>query len=142
MKTTVIREIAARLAAIINCDKSGNSGARANHMLVLRYIERELLPSGSGIDSGTQIDFDKSKPESVRLNTSFHHMDDGGTYDGWTEHTVTIRPSFVYGLDITISGRNRNDIKDYLAQTFDGALSAEIDPGEIWNHVSGEESRS
>jgi hypothetical protein len=50
-------------------------------------------------------------------------MDDGGGYDGWTEHTITVTPSF-RGFDLTISGRDRNDIKDYLHQTFDHVLSA------------------
>ncbi len=89
------------------------------------YLAKNALPHGSGIDCGTSVAFDASKPDKIVLHTSFHHMDEQGGYSGWTEHKVTVEPSF-QGIDITISGRNRNDIKDYLTEVFDGALN------EIW----------
>ena len=52
-------------------------------------------------------------------------MDDAGFYDGWTGHTITITPSFS-GINLRISGPNRNDIKDYLYETFDYALSRDV----------------
>jgi len=52
-------------------------------------------------------------------------MNDGGMYDGWTEHTVSITPAFA-GINVSVSGRNRNDIKDYLGDTFQCALTAEV----------------
>jgi hypothetical protein len=30
------------------------------------------------------------------------------------------------GFDIRVTGRNRNDIKDYIAETFDSALNQDI----------------
>ena len=82
-----------------------------------------LLPSGSGIDSGTElVSADRTK---IVLTAGYHHMNDGGYYDGWTEHRITIRPRFD-GLEVTISGRNRNDIKEYLHQTYHHALSAPV----------------
>ena len=90
-------------------------------------IERltDLLPHGSGIDSGCQIDLDKSHAEKLVIHTSFHHMDESGGYDGWTEHTITVTPSFS-GINLRISGPNRNDIKEYLYDTFDYALSEDV----------------
>jgi hypothetical protein len=85
-------------------------------------IISEYLPSGSGFDSGTSIDVEKTTEEKLVFSTAFHHMNDLGYYVGWTEHRVTVRPSF-YGFDIKVSGRNRNDIKDHIAECFDYVLS-------------------
>lgn len=97
----------------------------------LLYLAKSALPHGSGIDYGTQIVIDASNESKIVLYTSFHHMDEHGGYDGWTEHKVIVTPSF-QSFDISISGRNRNGIKDYLYETFDGALN------EIWEHVADE----
>ena len=56
-------------------------------------------------------------------------MNENGFYDGWTDHTLTVRPSLVHGIELEISGRNRNDIKEYLHETFHSALFDLID----WN---------
>jgi hypothetical protein len=50
-------------------------------------------------------------------------MDENGYYDGWTEHRITIRAEFG-GISVNVSGRNRNDIKDYLHEVYHHALSA------------------
>ena len=86
----------------------------------------QLLPSGSGIDCGTKVDLDASHAEKLVLYTSFHHMNDGGMYDGWTEHIIVVTPSF-RGINLRISGRNRNDIKEYLYDTYNYALKQDVD---------------
>lgn len=83
----------------------------------------ELLPSGSGFDSGSHIDMDRTTEDKLVLTTSFHHMAESGMYDGWTEHTVTVRASFVGRFSVSVSGRNRNDIKEYISECFSSALS-------------------
>jgi len=83
----------------------------------------DLLPSGSGIDSGTElISADATK---IVLSAGYHHMNENGYYDGWTEHKITIRAQFG-GIAITIGGRDRNQIKDYLHETYHAALSAQV----------------
>lgn len=82
-----------------------------------------MLPSGSGIDNGTELV--SASATKIVLSAGFHHMNDGGYYDGWTHHRITIRPEFG-GLAITISGRNRNDIKDYLHEVYSCALYERI----------------
>ena len=72
------------------------------------------LPKGSGI-CGTKII--KATNKIIEIKTSYHHMDEHGFYDGWTEHKIKIVPTFS-GEYINISGRNRNDIKDYLHEIF------------------------
>jgi hypothetical protein len=114
-------DLARSLAALRNCERSHN-GAWFD-----RWSDRidalcEALPSGSGVDGGTSFDLARSTPEKLVFTLSYHHMNEGGYYDGWTSHTVTVRPSFVFGVDVTISGRNRNDIKEYLAQLFTSTM--------------------
>jgi hypothetical protein len=77
----------------------------------------ELLPSGSGIDSGIQFDEDKSNPNKLIFRFGFHHMNSDGYYDGWTEHKLVILPEFG-SFDLRITGRDRNHIKEYLYDMF------------------------
>ena len=123
---TLAQQIASLCVARRNCQSRGNAEWYANHSETLERIARDYLPSGSGIDNGTTIDLDATSFDKIVLTTSYHHMDENGYYDGWTDHKITIRPSFL-GLDITIGGRNRNDIKDYLHDVFHHCLSSEFD---------------
>lgn len=89
-------------------------------------IVKEHLPSGSGFDSGTNFDFDKSKPEKLVFNTHFHHMDTIGYYNGWTEHSVIVTPAF-HGFNLRVTGKNTNDIKEYIGYVFYNALSEDCE---------------
>ncbi len=89
---------------------------------LMTKIVKDRMPSGGGFDAGTKIDEEKSRPERLVFNTEFHHMNEAGYYDGWTQHTVSVKPSFVYGLEIAISGKDRNEIKDYIHESFSQAL--------------------
>lgn len=119
-------ELASAIGAYKNCEQSGNTEWKHRHHDWIEHMQENLLPSGSGIDCGTTIDLERSHMEKLVLNTSFHHMDDNGYYDGWTEHTVTVTPSFTSGVNLRISGPNRNDIKEYLHEVFYTALTADI----------------
>ena len=55
-------------------------------------------PSGSGIDSGTKLDLDANTGGKLVFNTDFHHMNEHGYYDGWSNHQVIVRPCLQYGL--------------------------------------------
>lgn len=88
---------------------------------------REFMPSGSGFDAGTHIELDDCRARRLVFNTSFHHMNDTGSYDGWTNHLVIVEPEF-HGFTIRVTGRNRNDIKDYIADAFHHALNQVIEP--------------
>lgn len=110
--------LARTVQARLNCIKSGNSEWRDRHEEAIMEVMRDTAPRGSGIDNGTDIDLDASSGEKLVFTTSYHHMNDAGMYDGWTEHTVTVRASMQFGIDITVGGRNRNDIKEYLHDCF------------------------
>ena len=107
--------IASALAARKNCLESGNP---FNWDTLLDQIEG-ILPSGSGIDDGTDIDRDSVG--IIKLHTSYHHMNNAGYYDGWTDHTIRIKADLQFGFDLSISGKDRNH-KDYLADVYHHAL--------------------
>jgi hypothetical protein len=126
MNRPVYQQIANTLQAIENCEASGNAEWLAKHEQHLRNLVAERMPRGSGFDNGMRIT-GKATPNKLIFGTSFHHMDDGGYYDGWTDHTVTVTPSLAFDFDLKISGRDRNDIKDYIAEVFNGALREEVE---------------
>lgn len=113
------------LASNANNPSASNNNYYTQCEIELETITQQYLPHGSGFDSGTKIDTDKSQSNKLVFSTSFHHMDENGFYDGWTEHTITVRPDFVFNLDIKISGSNRNDIKDYIHECFYHSLTQE-----------------
>lgn len=84
------------------------------------------LPSGSGFDSGSRVDLDASTPERIVITTAYHHMDEGGTYDVWTEHQVIITPSLAWGYQVRVTGRDREGIKRYIEDEFAECLDAEM----------------
>lgn len=137
--------LASTLSAYQNCCETGNTLWRDKRLSRLQALVLEHMPSGSGIDTGTKlrINADKPKrnalgkqtkkgrvgstPEKLVFDVAFHHMNDVGMYDGWTEHTVTVRGSLQFGIRLTIGGSNRNEIKDYLHEVFDLALREEVE---------------
>ncbi len=127
MKGPLYKHIASALIAIENCRKDGNNEWFARHNSRLDHIERNYLPSGSGVDSGTKIDREKSRENRIVLTTAVHHMNEHGSYNGWTDHEVIITPDLFFDFNVRITGRDRNDIKDYLGGVFSSALSEEID---------------
>jgi hypothetical protein len=126
MLRTVIYQIASAYIARENCRKSGNALWLERHEDKIERLVSDHLPHGSGFDSGTKFDWESSTPKRLVFQTSFHHMNENGFYDGWTKHQVSVTPGFC-GLDLVIGGRDRNEIKDYIAEVFHSALSAEVD---------------
>jgi hypothetical protein len=126
MKRSVAEMIASTVNALNRCTEAGKRAWQQKHEARLVTLERNHLPSGAGIDNGCVIDRERTTLDKIVIQTAYHHMNDVGMYDGWTEHNVTVRPTFI-GFDIKVSGRNRNDVKDYLAECFEHALSQEVE---------------
>ena len=122
---TVIQAITSAINARKNCIESGNTEWRDKHEERIETIVKAFMPSGSGFDSGTTIDLTRSNESKVVFNTSYHHMNENGFYDGWTEHRVTVRPAFT-GFTLTIIGRNRNNINEYIYECFDSSLGRKL----------------
>lgn len=100
---------------------------RDKHEETIEYLVKRFMPSGSGFDSGTKIDLDRSTKDKLVFTTSYHHMSEHGYYDGWTEHSVIVTPSLAFGFIMRITGRNRNDIKDYMYESFYTALNEDCE---------------
>lgn len=117
--------------ARVNCEKSGNIEWYDNHTERAEALVKEHMPSGAGWDCGTQLAWYASTPEKLVFCGSYHHMNDAGMYDGWTEHTIFVTPSLANGFSLRISGQNRNDIKEVIHQWFYDALSVEIEDNVV-----------
>ena len=118
-------ELASKVCAMRNCEKTGNAEWRDKHEDAIADLCREYLPSGGGFDAGSHIDLDDSHAEKLVFTTSYHHMNEHGYYDGWTEHTVTVTPSF-NGFNMRVSGRDRDGIKEYIGESFASVLNMEV----------------
>lgn len=128
MNRKLYEELASLVDAYHRCVSTKNTEWEARHLDRLKLLVDDNMPSGSGFDNGTKLDVDASNADKLVFTTAYHHMDEGGGYDGWTDHTVTVKPSLVGGFNLKISGRNRNDIKDYIGETFQHALTLEVEP--------------
>lgn len=121
------KAIAQKIEAMRNCNAHGNGEWFTRHHDAIDNLVRDHLPSGSGFDAGTQFDacahVDASR-DRLTFTTAFHHMDEFGGYVGWSEHSVIVTPSLSHGFDLRVTGRDRNGIKDYIAEAFHAALSS------------------
>ena len=100
----------------------------------LETLCKNFLPHGSGVDMGCQIDHEHSTANRIVIAFGFHHMDEHGFYDGWTDHKCIITPDIRFGIEIKITGRDRNHIKDYLYDLFHHAITQQIN----YHYVDGD----
>jgi hypothetical protein len=123
----LVEHFANCFTALRNCAvRPGYGDAIANMWADrLAALAREHLPSGSGFDNGTTLDLDASRLDRLIFATAFHHMDDNGSYCGWTEHRVVVSPSFV-GIELKVTGRDKRGIKDYIGEVFADMLRAPV----------------
>ncbi len=116
----------------------------------IRTLVRNYMPHGSGFDSGTEFDFDNSRPRSADkgldspteclvFTFGYHHMDGNGYYCGWSYWTLTVFPSLEFGYDFTITPDDPDTtnlvddedfdldmFRDYLTDTLDYALNQQV----------------
>lgn len=130
--TTVAQRFAELIQARANCAQSGNAEWFERHTDRIAQLNREAMPHGAGFDNGVEVVLDSihsdagcSTGSKLVFRTAFHHMDEHGGYAGWTDHIVTVKPAFIGDFDLTVSGRDRNQIKDYIGETFAQALGAD-----------------
>lgn len=109
--------LSSALVAFNNCVSRGSNAMAAQWSEYMARITKQHAPSGSGFDCGTTFCYSDSTADKLVFSTSFHHMDEHGAYDGWTEHSVIVTPSFS-GIHVRVTGRDRNEIKDYIANAF------------------------
>lgn len=118
--------VAARIAELVearsNCQASGNAEWLERHTSTLHEIVRDHMPSGSGVDHGCQVDLNASKRNKLVIIVPFHCMNQDGYYVGWRTYRITVRPAF-QSIDVAVSGRDYNGIKDYLGELFHEILT-------------------
>ncbi len=125
------QHLASSVQARLNCAASGNAEWLQKHSDNILSAVHYLMPSGSGIDGGTILDLISQSPNRLVFYCSFHHMDEGG-YDGWTDHTIIVTPDLAHGFDLRVTGRDRNEIKDYLAEVYHAALSQDVSADDYY----------
>lgn len=100
----------------------------------------ELLPSGSGFDVGSTVDWEKTNAGMIVIDSAYHHMDDNGFYDRWSHFKIIVKASMVDGFDITLRSfgpwpRKYVDTKEYILDTFwehlDKDVTVEWEPGSL-----------
>lgn len=122
-KKTVVQVIASAMQARANCIKSNNDDWYYKWTDKLESIQDNILPSGSGIDSGCTLQLDDIWQDKITIFTEYHHMNEVGYYTHWTKHKITVYPNFD-GIRLSITGKNDNGIKDYLYELFDQVLTS------------------
>lgn len=128
MKKRLFEHLAGTTQAWHYCKEHDNPFADT-HEEMINYLVDTCMPSGSGIDNGVAMDIEKSNETKLVFTFGYHHMNENGYYDGWTEHKLIVTASLVGGFNMSITGKNRNDIKDYLYQTFDMSLNQIVEVG-------------
>ena len=126
-KRPLFMELANLIGAIENCEQSNNYDWMDKHTEKVISLSENNLPHGSGFDSGSMVDIVNSTSEKIVIDTSFHHMDEHGGYDGWTNHTIIITPSLKFGYTLDITGEDKNGIKEYMYDTFNQCLSEMVE---------------
>jgi hypothetical protein len=114
--------IASAIAARNHCNERGLFELAGEWLDYIQALVKAHAPSGSGFDNGTHLDVDNTqiggnKPQRLVFDVPFHHMNEHGYYDGWTHHQVWVYPWFD-GFSVRVTGRDRNSIKDFIADTF------------------------
>lgn len=120
------QKLASLIVAMRNCQKSGNVEWYNTHKHNAETLVRSHMPHGSGFDSGTYLRVEECTEDKLVFTTDYHHMDEHGMYGAWTAHKVTVRPSLAFDFHLGISGRNPNDVKDYIHEVFRTALNTEV----------------
>ena len=100
-KQKLVEAIATAVLAHRNCIQSNNEVWMDRWTDRLGELEK-LLPSGSGIDSGTKIHYEACSDSQVSLYSHYHVMNGDGFYVGWLSFDVTAKSSFIYGVDIDL----------------------------------------
>ena len=130
MKQLLYQRLAGLVRAYGNCLNSANTEWESKHKDTIEELVKNHMPSGSGIDCGTKLDLDASlraDGNKLYFTFSFHHMNENGYYCGWSDYRAIVSADLQSGFKLKITGRDINDIKSYLYDTFSYALEKEIE---------------
>lgn len=127
---TIAQELAIKIMARSNCIKNDNQNWIDRHEKAIDNLINRL-PSGSGIDFGTTVNYSKTNTDKVVLISAYHVMDDNGFYAGIVDYRIIITPSLQFGFNVNIIGNFSSNgdaygVKEYLLDIYDFALREEI----------------
>ena len=128
MQQTIVQRLAILITARLNCIESKNEIWQGAHEYSIKEILKDRLPSGSGIDGETTIDYAKSKSDRIVIKSSYHVINEVGFYKGgWIDYRVIITPSLQFGFELNIVGnfsaKKQLGLRDYLYEVYEHALS-------------------
>lgn len=128
VKDTVVQRFAGLIWARLNCIENKNDNWQYRHEDSIETIIKDRLPSVSEVDGETTINYEKSKPDRIVINSSCLVRDEWGGYAGWVDYRVIIKPSLQFGFELNIVGnfssnRDAFGVKDYLYEIYEQALS-------------------
>lgn len=106
-----------KIARVVSLE---NTALKAKELASLN----ELLPKGNGIEAGCAILL-KSTRNKIVIDTAYNHPNGSYVATRWTNHQVVVTPAFEGEINIRITGKNENDIKDFLFDVFREALMKE-----------------
>lgn len=120
------QSIARKIDAMRRCAAMNNTYWYDRHKVTVEDQVNEHMPSGSGFDAGTTLDFDESTSAKLVFLTEYHHMDGNGSYNGWTQHKVIVTASLAFDVNVEVEGEDRDDVHSYIADVFICALIEEV----------------
>ena len=125
------QRLSSLVAARLNCINCQNLEWLERHEESIEKLVKNYMPYGSGFDSGTKLDFEKSNPEKLVFRSAFHHMDDVGYYTGWSHFIVIVTPSLQFGFNFKIKGEGKVCKafyldRDYFVDVFAECLEKEV----------------
>ena len=117
-----------------NCIEADNLSWADKHMDRANELVDNFMPSGSGFNNGTTLNWEESTPEKLVFNTSYHYMNEHGYYTHWVDYTVTVEPSLPHLYTVEVTSDDRAEIdewhatqnRDYVADMFNYDLAQKI----------------
>jgi hypothetical protein len=137
-KDTVLVRLAAAVEAHENCAIQGKYEWLKVWKGYIKLLATRLLPSGSGVDRGTHVLFEKSSHDVLVFSMDYHPMDEHGGYKAWTRNILSVRPDF--SADGFYVVGKKGELRTYLAELLTHALAKEMTKEEhekLFAEVSG-----
>ena len=124
---TLAQSLAGIVGARNRCVTSGNADWQYNHEHKIDMLINDKLPSGSGIDNGNKLNYEKSTSKKLVIDSSYHTMDDNGGYEECVAFRVIVTASLQLGFNINIVGefssnKYTHGLKEYLYEIYSQAL--------------------
>ena len=126
---TKVQQIAGLIDARLTGVKTGNENWQDTHEYQLEILLSDILPSGAGIDGESTINYEKSRPARIVIDSAYHIMDSEGFYREWIPFRVIIAPDLQFGFAVKIGGKFRKNkhavrsgLKEELEELYTEAL--------------------